>query len=116
MGLLLSRLELILEVLGKSKIIVGLLEGIPTMLKGEVAMADHSSDSDQFHHVCSSFSKGLIFQVQSLFLQSRIPTYARRGVQELKRRGVQELKRQVNCRKDSLESRKHTKSMFIILF
>ncbi|XP_057804493.1 uncharacterized protein LOC131019897 isoform X4 [Salvia miltiorrhiza] len=85
MGLLLSRLELILEVLGKSKIIVGLLEGIPTMLKGEVAMADHSSDSDQFHHVCSSFSKGLIFQVQSLFLQSRIPTYARRGVQELKR-------------------------------
>ena len=26
------------HVLGKSKIIVGLLEGIPTMLKGEVAM------------------------------------------------------------------------------
>ena len=26
------------HVLGKSKMIVGLLEGIPTMLKGEVAM------------------------------------------------------------------------------
>lgn len=31
------------HVLGKSKMIVGLLEGIPTMLKGEIAMVISSS-------------------------------------------------------------------------
>lgn len=33
----------IIHVLGKSKMIVGLLEGIPTMLKGEIAMVISSS-------------------------------------------------------------------------
>ncbi|XP_057804499.1 uncharacterized protein LOC131019897 isoform X8 [Salvia miltiorrhiza] len=66
MGLLLSRLELILEVLGKSKIIVGLLEGIPTMLKGEVAMTIVQIQINSIMCVRVS-QKGLFFKFRAYF-------------------------------------------------
>ncbi|XP_057804498.1 uncharacterized protein LOC131019897 isoform X7 [Salvia miltiorrhiza] len=67
MGLLLSRLELILEVLGKSKIIVGLLEGIPTMLKGEVAMTIVQIQINSIMCAVRVSQKGLFFKFRAYF-------------------------------------------------
>lgn len=70
------------QVLGKSKIILGLLEGIPTMLKGEVAMFKikpqlHYGEDDCPIQVSSSFPKDdeLHFEIEMMdFFKAKVIT------------------------------------------